>query len=82
LAFPKKALAGRRNKGRFRQRIKKIKKEAFVQTISVYHTVCFAVPVYNGEEVVAALSIFVPQSRYTDSHKEKIAKLIRKAAKK
>ncbi|MBC7867371.1 MAG: IclR family transcriptional regulator [Gloeobacteraceae cyanobacterium ES-bin-316] len=62
--------------------LKKIREEEFVQTISVYHTVGFAVPIYNNKEVVAALSIFVPQSRYTDSHKEKIAKLIRKAANK
>jgi DNA-binding IclR family transcriptional regulator len=61
--------------------LKKIREEEFVQTISVYHTVGFAVPVYKNEEVVAALSVFVPQSRYTDSHKEKIFKLIHKAAK-
>jgi DNA-binding IclR family transcriptional regulator len=62
--------------------LKKIREEEFVQTISVYHTVGFAVPVYKNKEVVAALSVFVPQSRYTDSHKEKIAKLIRRASKK
>lgn len=58
-----------------------IRKEEFVQLVSVYHTVGFAVPIYKDKVVIAALSIFVPQSRYTESHKGKIAKLIRKAAK-
>jgi len=58
-----------------------IRKKEFVQTISVYHTAGFAVPVYKNKKVVAGLSVFVPQSRYTDSHKVKISKLIRKAAK-
>jgi DNA-binding IclR family transcriptional regulator len=58
-----------------------IRKKEFVQTFSVYHTVGFAVPVYKNGEVIAGLSVFVPQSRYTDSHKVKISKFIRKAAK-
>jgi DNA-binding IclR family transcriptional regulator len=59
----------------------KIAKEEFSQLVSIYHTVGFSVPVYKDKEVIAALSIFVPESRYTESHKGKIAKLIRKAAK-
>lgn len=61
--------------------LKKIREEEFVQVYSVCHTVGFAVPVFKGDEVVAGLSIFVPESRYTDLHKEKIFRLIRKAAK-
>jgi len=61
--------------------LNKIRKKQFVQLVSVYHTVGFAVPIYKDNIVVAALSVFVPESRYTESHKGKIAKLIRKAAK-
>ncbi len=61
--------------------LSKIRKEEFVKLTSVYHTVGFAVPIYKEKKVVAALSVFVPESRYTDSHKGKIAKLIRKASK-
>jgi DNA-binding IclR family transcriptional regulator len=77
----KKVWPGAETRAGLENELKKIREEEFVQTISVYHTVGFAVPVYNNKAVVAALSIFVPQSRYTDSHKGKIYKLIRKAAK-
>jgi len=59
-----------------------IRKNEFVQTLSYfYHTVGFAVPIFRDNRVVAALSVFVPESRYTDSHKGKVYKLIRVAAK-
>lgn len=61
--------------------LKKIREEEFVQVVSVYHTVGFAMPVYKGKQVVAGLSVFVPESRYTDSHKAKIFRLIKKATK-
>lgn len=61
--------------------LNKIRKEEFVKLVSVYHTVGFAVPIYKDNKVIAALSVFVPESRYTESHKGKIAKLIRKASK-
>jgi DNA-binding IclR family transcriptional regulator len=60
--------------------LQKIREKEFVQTLSIYHTVGFAVPVYKNKTVVAALSVFVPESRYTDQHKEKISKQIRLAA--
>lgn len=63
------------------EELSKIRKEEFVKLVSVYHTVGFAVPIYEDKKVIAALSVFVPKSRYTESHKGKIAKLIRQASK-
>lgn len=62
--------------------LKEIRENEFVQVLSAQHTVGFAVPVYRKDQVVASLSVFVPASRYTDEHKEKISKLISRAAKK
>jgi DNA-binding IclR family transcriptional regulator len=61
--------------------IKKIKQEEFVQTYSDYHTVGFAVPIFKDKIVVAALSIYMPVSRYNDLHKEKINKFIKRTTK-
>ena len=77
----KKVWPGAETRTGLEEELKKIRKEEFVQLFSVYHTVGFAVPIYKDKLVIAALSIFVPESRYTESHKGKIARLIRKAAK-
>ena len=77
----KKVWPGAETKAGLENELSKIRKVAFVQLVSVYHTVGFAVPIYKDKAVIAALSIFVPESRYTESHKSKIAKLIRRAAK-
>lgn len=77
----KKVWPGAETRTGLENELSKIRKEEFVQLVSIYHTVGFSVPVYQDKVVIAALSIFVPESRYTESHKGKIAKLIRKAAK-
>jgi IclR family KDG regulon transcriptional repressor len=77
----KKVWPGAETRTGLENKLSIIRKEEFVQHVSVYHTVGFAVPIYKDKTVVAALSIFVPESRYTESHKGKIAKLIRKTAK-
>jgi IclR family transcriptional regulator, KDG regulon repressor len=77
----KKVWPGAQTKAGLELELSKIRKAEFAQLVSVYHTVGFAVPIYKDKIVIAALSIFVPESRYTDSHKGKIARLIRKAAK-
>ncbi|MDZ4810916.1 MAG: IclR family transcriptional regulator [Bacteroidota bacterium] len=83
IGYPqKKTWPGAQTMEGLKSQLQIITKNEFVQTLSIYHTVGFAVPVYKNSQVVAALSVFVPQSRYTDSHKEKIYKLIRSAAKK
>jgi DNA-binding IclR family transcriptional regulator len=77
----KKVWPGAETRAGLENELRKIAKEEFVQLVSIYHTVGFSVPVYQDKKVIAALSVFVPESRYTESHKGKIAKLIRKAAK-
>jgi IclR family KDG regulon transcriptional repressor len=77
----KKVWPGAQTRTGLEAELNKIRKVEFVQLVSVYHTVGFAVPIYKDKVVIAALSIFVPESRYTESHKGKIARLIRKAAK-
>lgn len=77
----KKVWPGAETRPGLENELKNIRKEEFVRVVSVYHTVGFAVPIYQNKKVIAALSVFVPESRYTESHKGKIAKLIRKAAK-
>lgn len=77
----KKVWPGAETRTGLENELQKIRKEEFVQLVSVYHTVGFAVPIYKDKSVIAALSIFVPESRYTATHKGKIAKLIRKTAK-
>lgn len=78
----KKVWPGAETKAGLDKALLKIREEEFVQTLSVHHTVGFAVPVYKNKQVVAGLSVFVPESRYTESHKEKISKSIRRTAKK
>jgi len=77
----KKIWPGAEKRAGLEKILNKIRDEEFVQVDSVHHTVGFAIPVYRGTEVIAGLSIFVPESRYTDSHKENIFKLLLKAAK-
>ena len=77
----KKTWPGTQTMKELNKQLQEIRENEFVQTISLSHTVGFAVPIYKSDKVVASLSIFVPQSRYIDSHKEKISKLIYKAAK-
>lgn len=59
-----------------------IKKRGFVQTLSDNHIVGLAVPIYKNDQVVASLSVFIPESRFTTVQKEKASKLLRKTAQK
>jgi DNA-binding IclR family transcriptional regulator len=58
----------------------KFREQAFVQITTVHHTVGLAVPVYGHGKVIAGLSVYVPESRYTTSSQNKMAKLVGKAA--
>jgi DNA-binding IclR family transcriptional regulator len=62
--------------------LQKIKEDEYVQTTTVYHTMGFAVPVYNKKQVIASLSVFIPESRYSEANKSKITKLLNSTAKK
>ncbi len=76
----KKIWPGAETKEGLDRSLEQIRKDEFVQTLSKYHTVGFAVPIYKAGKVIAAISIFVPESRYTDLHKEKISRSISNAA--
>jgi DNA-binding IclR family transcriptional regulator len=78
----KEVWPGAETKAGLEKKLQQIREDKFVQLISVYHTVGFAVPIHKKNIVVAALSIFIPQSRYTESIKDKIEKKIRQTAKK
>jgi IclR family KDG regulon transcriptional repressor len=78
----KKIWPGAETREGLERELKKIRQQEFVQITSVHHTVGFAVPVYQGEKVIAGLSVFVPESRYAESNKTKMFKAIQKAAKK
>ena len=62
--------------------LKDIREKEFIQVVSKHHTVGFAVPVYRDKEVIASVSIFIPESRYTAKNQEKLFKYIRRTAKK
>lgn len=82
IGFPTKEIwPGAQKKEGLEIELEKIRKDKFVQTVSIYHTVGFAVPIYKNKKVIAGLSIFVPESRYIDKHKEKIIKTIFRTAK-
>ncbi len=73
---------GVQNRAPLDKAIKKIQKDQMAQTVSAKHICGFAVPVYRKEQVIAGLSVFLPESRLTPKHKEKIITSINKAAKK
>jgi len=62
--------------------LQKIREEGLVKTFSPNHVVGFAVPVYKNKQVIASLSVFIPQSRFNEKHEENISNLIKKTAKK
>lgn len=65
---------------RLEKALQKIRTDGSVQIFSIFHTVGFAVPIFKNGEVVAGLSVFVPESRYTEEAKVSIFKSIKKAA--
>lgn len=62
--------------------LQKIRKEEFVQTLNAKHIVGFAIPIYKNKQVISSLSVFLPESRFSTTHKEKIFKLMHRTAKK
>jgi len=78
----RKVWAGAETREGLERILQEIREKEFVQVFSVHHTVGFAVPVYQHKQVIASVSVFIPESRYTDLHQEKLFKLIRRTAKK
>jgi len=62
------------------QDLERFRNERFVLYESIYHTKGMAVPVFIHGKMVAALSVFVPSSRYTAEKHENIKKLLEKGS--
>ncbi len=60
----------------------KIRKDQMIQTLSSKHIVGFAVPMFRNKQVIASISIFLPERRLTPPHKSKITPAIKRAEKK
>jgi DNA-binding IclR family transcriptional regulator len=57
-----------------------IRKNELALTLSAKHIVGLAVPIRKSSQVIASLSIFLPESRFTSTHKETILQELRSAA--
>lgn len=57
-----------------------IRRQEMVITLSRKHIVGFAVPLWRGGQVVASLSVFLPESRYSPNRVPDITRAIREAA--
>jgi DNA-binding IclR family transcriptional regulator len=79
---PKKVWPGTQTKDALGATLQEIREKEFVQVTSAQHTIAFAVPVYQNKEVIASLGLYIPESRYMETNKEKLFKLIRRTAKK
>lgn len=66
----------------FEKALQKIRNEEFAKTLNDKHIAGFAIPIYKNNQVICSLSVFLPQSRVTIAHQEKIFKLMRRAANK
>ncbi|GAA4302421.1 IclR family transcriptional regulator [Compostibacter hankyongensis] len=73
---------GIKTKNELYRALQKIRDEKMSHTLSKKHVVGVAVPIYLHKQVIASLSIFLPESRFIASHQEKISRLIRQAARK
>jgi DNA-binding IclR family transcriptional regulator len=73
---------GTQTRDRFEKALQKIRNEKVAKTLNEKHIAGFAVPVYKNEQVISGLSVFLPQSRVTAAHQEKILKLMQRTANK
>jgi IclR family transcriptional regulator, KDG regulon repressor len=73
---------GIQTKEKLEKALQKIKKEEFIQTVNAHHIIGFAIPVYKNKEVIASLSVYLPESRVTPAYKENIAKSMIRTANK
>ncbi|GAB3180569.1 IclR family transcriptional regulator [Telluribacter humicola] len=69
------------NRPELEEALTKIKAEGFVITLdSVKHVVGLAAPIRKDNKVIAALSIFLPESRYSGARKKLLAQSLKEAA--
>ncbi|MGB3850575.1 MAG: IclR family transcriptional regulator [Tunicatimonas sp.] len=58
----------------------KIRTEKMTMQVSPQHIVGFAAPLYEQDQVVAGLGVFLPVSRLTESHQQYIISLLKRAS--
>jgi DNA-binding IclR family transcriptional regulator len=62
------------------QELRDIRRKEMALTLSPKHIVGLAVPIRKKEQVIASLSIYLPESRFTPGHREEILRRLREAA--
>jgi DNA-binding IclR family transcriptional regulator len=62
------------------QELRDIRRKEMALTLSPKHIVGIAVPIRKKEQVIASLSIYLPESRFTPRHREEILHRLREAA--
>ncbi|MBD0255887.1 MAG: IclR family transcriptional regulator [Cytophagales bacterium] len=62
------------------QELRRIRQHEMALTLSPKHIVGLAVPIRRNQQVIASLSIYLPESRFTPTHREEIISRLREAA--
>jgi DNA-binding IclR family transcriptional regulator len=73
---------GMQTREKLEKGLQKIKKDEFIQTVNAHHIIGFAIPVYKNKQVIASLSVYLPESRVTVEYKANIIKLMNRTANK
>jgi len=63
------------------QQIIKIRDQGYATQLTSGNIVGLAVPVYKSDKVIASLSVYMPQFRYTKSNKSEVIDLLKQASK-
>jgi len=72
--------AGIESKEDLLEALRDIRRKEIVLTLSPKHIVGVAVPIRKNTQVIASLSIYLPESRFTPEHREDIFRQLRDAA--
>ncbi len=72
--------AGMQTKEALMEALHKIKKDEFVKTHSTRHIVGLAVPIRKQGAVVASLSVFLPEIRFTKAHGKQVAEALKRTS--
>jgi DNA-binding IclR family transcriptional regulator len=81
--LPKKGeWEGVRDEQSLMEQISRIRDNGYATQLTKEKIVGLAVPVYKGEKVIASLSIYMPQFRYSKSDKMELVTLLKQASKK
>lgn len=74
--------SGTKNIANLVSALNKIKNSQVSQTLSSNHIIGLAIPVFKKKQVIASLSVYLPESRFNPTHKENILKMMKRTANK